>query len=115
GLPAFHSVPLHDPHTQDLRSRITIEKMESIDPNALAPIEVEICLRDGARHTSKIDKVYGNPAKPLSRADHLAKFHNNCAAAAEPLVPPAADRLVACIDRLAHVRDIAELIGLLAC
>jgi 2-methylcitrate dehydratase PrpD len=113
GLGDFRSVALQDPHTQDVASRIAIEKMEAIDPNALAPIEVEICLRDGARHTSKIDKVYGNPAKPLSRVDHLAKFHNNCAAAAEPLVPAAADRLVACIDRLEQVCDIAKLIGLL--
>jgi hypothetical protein len=107
-------VPLHDPHTLELASRIAIEKMEAIDPNALTPIEVEICLRDGSRHISSIDKVYGNPAKPLSRADHLAKFYNNCAAAAEPFAPAATDRLVACVDRLEHVRDIAELAALLA-
>jgi len=114
GLADFQSVALHDPHIQGLASRIAIEKMEAVDPNALAPIEVEICLRDSSRHTSKIDKVYGNPAKPLSRADHLAKFYNNCAAAAEPLAPTAADRLVACIDRLEHVANVTVLIGLLA-
>jgi aconitate decarboxylase len=114
GLADFQPVALHDPHTQDLASRVTIDKMEAVDPNALTPIEVEICLRDGSRHTSKIDKVYGNPAKPLSRADHLAKFYNNCAAAIEPLAPAAADRLVECVDRLEHVGDVAELGGLLA-
>ena len=114
GLADFQSVALHDPHIQGLASRIAIEKMEAVDPNALAPIEVEICLRDSSRHTSKIDKVYGNPAKPLSRADHLAKFYNNCAAAAEPLAPAAADQLVACIDRLEHLPNVTELIGLLA-
>jgi 2-methylcitrate dehydratase PrpD len=114
GLADFQSMALHDPHTLDLARRIAIEKMEAIDPNALTPIEVEVCLRDGTRHASKIDKVYGNPAKPLSRADHLAKFYNNCAAAAEPLASGAADRLVADIDRLEHVRDVAELVGLLA-
>jgi aconitate decarboxylase len=114
GLADFRSLAFRDPHTQDLARRIAIEKAEANDTNALTPIEVQIYLRDGAQHTSKIDKVYGNPAKPLSRADHLAKFYNNCAAAAEPLARARADRLVACIDRLERVPDVAELVDLLA-
>jgi aconitate decarboxylase len=113
-LADFHRVALHDPNTLDLANRIAVEKIEAIDPNALTPIEVEVCLRDGSRHTSKIDQVYGNPAKPLSRVDHLAKFYENCAAAAEPLAPGAAERLVASIDRLEHINDVAELVSLLA-
>jgi 2-methylcitrate dehydratase PrpD len=102
-LADFHYAALHDPNTLDLANRIAIEKIEAIDPNALTPIEVEICLRDGSRHASKIDQVYGNPAKPLSRADHLAKFYDNCAAAA-------AERLVASIDRLENIDDVTELV-----
>src|SRR5262249_21065824 len=113
-LADFHCVALHDPSTLDFANRIAVEKIEAIDPNALTPIEVEICLRDGSRHTSKIDQVYGNPIKPLSRADHLAKFYDNCAAATEPLAPGAADRLVASVDRLEHIDDVAELVSLLA-
>jgi 2-methylcitrate dehydratase PrpD len=113
GLADFRSEALRDPHTQDLARRVAIEKMEA-DANALTPIEVEICLRDGSRRTSKIDKVYGNPAKPLSRADHLAKFYSNCAAAVEPLAPAQADRLVECIDRLEQILDVMELVNLLA-
>jgi aconitate decarboxylase len=114
GLADFRSVALRDPHTQDLASRIAIEKMEAIDANALTPIEFEIYLRDGSRHIKKIDKMYGNPAKPLSRSDHLAKFYKNCAAAAEPLAPAAAERLVGRIDQLERVGNVAELVDLLA-
>ena len=83
------------------------------NPNALSPVEVEIVLRDASRHATRIETVYGNPKKPLSRADHLAKFTSNCAAAAHPLPPENAERLIARIDRLEEVADVTELVDLL--
>ena len=84
------------------------------DPNALTPIEVDIGLRDGTHHTSRLDVVYGNPAKPLSRDDHLGKFRGNCAAAARPVPRNIADRLIERIDRLEEVADVIELVDLVA-
>jgi hypothetical protein len=84
------------------------------DPNALTPIEVDIGLRDGTRHTSRLDVVYGNPAKPLSRDDHLGKFRGNCAAAARPVPRNIADRLIERIDWLEEVADVIELVDLVA-
>ena len=40
-----------DAQTQGLARRIAIEVRDAGDPNALTPIEVEIGLQDGARHT----------------------------------------------------------------
>jgi len=114
GVEDFCPHAYRDALTQELAQRIVIEAVDAGDANALTPIEVTIDLRDGSRHTSKIDIVYGNPAKPLSRADHLAKFYNNCSAAIRPLPRERADRLVACIDRLEHMSDIAELAQLLS-
>src|SRR5262249_55219260 len=99
---------------QDLARRIAIEVRDAGNPNALTPVEVEICLRDGTRHAMLIETVYGNPAKPLSRDDHLAKFRNNCAAAARPLPPGNAERLIALIDRLEQVDNVPELVDLLS-
>jgi 2-methylcitrate dehydratase PrpD len=114
GLGDFGSEAMRHPNTQDLARRIAVERVESGDANALTPIEVEIDMRDGARHSSRIDSVYGNPAKALSRADHLAKFYHNCLAAARPVARAQADRLVADIDRLEHVTNVAELVDLMA-
>jgi len=113
GLGDFAAEAYRNAHTQDLARRIVIEEVDVGDANALTPIEVEIDLRDGSRHTLRLDSVCGNPAKPLSRTDHLAKFYNNCAAAARRVPRERADRLVACIDRLEHVSDVAELVDLL--
>jgi 2-methylcitrate dehydratase PrpD len=114
GLDDFNAEAYRDPPTQDLARRIAIEVRDAGNPNALTPVEVEIYLRDGTRHAEPIETVYGNPAKPLSRDDHLAKFRSNCAAAARPLPPDNAERFVAQIDRLEEVADVTELVDLLS-
>jgi 2-methylcitrate dehydratase PrpD len=114
GFEDFTPQAYRDPQTQELARRIAIEVKDVGDANALTPVEVEIRLRDGARHTTRLDVVYGNPAKPLSRDHHLGKFRRNCAAAARPLQPGMAERLIERIDRLEDVADVAELIDLAA-
>ena len=83
------------------------------DPNALTPVEVEIALHDGARHTVRLDVVLGNPAKPLSRDEHLQKFRRNCEAAARPMQRDTVERLIELIDRLEEVADVVEVADLL--
>ena len=114
GFEDFTSRAYRDAQTQGLARRIAIEVCDAGDPNALTPIEVDIGLRDGTRHTSRLDVVYGNPAKPLSRDDHLGKFRGNCAAAARPVPRNIADRLIERIDRLEEVADVIELVDLVA-
>jgi len=113
-LDDFTPAAYRDPSTQDLARRVSIEVRDAGNPNALTPVEVEIALRDGSRHATRIETVYGNPAKPLSRADHLAKFTSNCAAAAQPLPPANAERLIERVDALEKIGDVSELVDLLA-
>jgi aconitate decarboxylase len=112
-LADFTPAAYRDAHTQDLARRVSIAVRDAGNPNALAPVDVEIALRDGTRHGTRIETVYGNPKKPLSRADHLAKFTANCAAAAHPLPTVNAERLIERIDRLEEIADMAELVDLL--
>lgn len=101
-----------DPATADLARRIQIEVRDAGDPNALTPIAVEIEMRDGTRHTSSLDVVLGNPAKPLSREAHLAKFRSNAAAAIVPLTSAAVDEAIEMVDRLETVADVRALTDL---
>jgi len=114
GLEDFAPQAYRDPRTQALARRIAVEAQDLGDANALTPVEVEIRLRDGVRHATRLDVVYGNPAKPLSRDDHLDKFRRNCRAAAAPLQPGMAERLIERVDRLEDVADVAELVDLAA-
>jgi 2-methylcitrate dehydratase PrpD len=112
GFQDFRPEAYRDPPTQALARRIATEVQDEGDPNALTPIEIEIVLWDGSRHTTRLDVVYGNPAKPLSRDDHLAKFRRNCEAAARPSGRDKTERLIERIDRLEDVADVAELVDL---
>ena len=111
GFEDFTPQAYGDAQTQGLAQRIAIEVHDAGNPNALTPIEVEIGLRDGTRHAVRLDVVLGNPAKPLSRDDHLEKFRRNCKAAARPLRHEMVERLIERIDRLEDVADVAELCG----
>jgi aconitate decarboxylase len=112
-LDDFTPVAYRDGPTQALAQRVSIEVRDAGNPNALTPVEVAIALRDGSRHAVRIATVYGNPAKPLGRADHLAKFRSNYAAAAEPLPHANVERLIERIDRLEEVAEVTELADLL--
>lgn len=106
----FNDAAYADPATQDLAWRIAIEVRDAGDPNALTPVEVEVALNSGARHAARIDVVYGNPAKPMTRDAHVAKFMGNAAAAARPVPPEQAEALVALVDGLEEISDVTRIV-----
>jgi aconitate decarboxylase len=109
GQEAFTAQAYGDAATQALARRVAIEVRDAGDPNALTPIAVEIHLADGSCHATSLEIVGGNPAKPLSRDEHLAKFRRNCRSAARPLDPQVVERLIDRVERLEEVADVAEL------
>ncbi len=106
----FTDAAYRDAPTQDLAARIALEVRDVGNPNALTPVEVEIRLRDGTRHTTHVELVTGSPARALSRAAHLAKFRRNCELAARPLPPAQMERLIALVDALETVPDVTRLV-----
>ena len=96
----------------DLARKISIEIDGNPDPNALSPVEVEIKMENGEKFVKRIDTVYGNPNKPLTRDAHLAKFRRNWKAAAISLSAEKSEELIDNIDCLEEVEDIRSLIDL---
>ena len=96
----------------DLARKISIEIDGNPDPNALSPVEVEIKMEDGEKFFKRIDTVYGNPNKALTRDAHLAKFRRNWKAAAISLSVEKGEELINNIDCLEEVEDIRSLIDL---
>ena len=96
----------------ELARKISIEIDGNPDPNALSPVEVEIKMEDGEKFFKRIDTVYGNPNKPLTRDAHLAKFRRNWKAAAISLSAKKGEELINNIDCLEEVEDIRSLIDL---
>ncbi len=111
----FRPEMLADPATHALARRFEIVQDDNPDGNTLLPITVAVTLGDGSRPERSLDLVYGNPAKPMTRDAHLAKFRRNWVSGATPLDPAAGERLIAAIDELEDVSETRELIDLAVC
>jgi aconitate decarboxylase len=96
-----------------LAARVALRADDNPDQNALAPVRVAVTLENGASHEIRVDEVYGSPARPMTRAAHLAKFRRNWGWAALPLAEAASDALAARVDALDLLADVTELVDLL--
>ena len=96
----------------DLARKVHIKIDDNPDPNALSPVEVEIRMENGEKFFKRVDTVYGNPNKPLTRDAHLAKFRRNWKSAAISLPIEDGEEIIKIIDNLEEVEDIRALIDL---
>jgi 2-methylcitrate dehydratase PrpD len=108
-LADFRGEALADPETHALAARVATRDDGNPDPNALAPQRVTVHLKDGTALAWHCEAMLANPARPLTREQHLAKFRRCLDFAASPLSPGAADRLIETIDRLEELDDVRKL------
>lgn len=112
GVDDFLPSALTDADSLDLGRRITISPDDNPDPNALSPVTVTVRLRDGSSHVATVETVYGNPAKPMSREEHLAKFRRNVAfCGTVPAVQ--GEALIQAVDTLEDMEDVRGLVDLM--
>ena len=113
-LADFRGDALSDPVTHALAARVTTRSDDNSDPNAMAPQAVVVHLKDGTALGWNCATMLANPARRLTREQHLAKFHRCCTFSLDDLAPGAPARLVDVVDRLEAVEDarlLAELVS----
>lgn len=86
----------------------------STDENALVPQAVTLRLADGRVLRHEIPAMRAAATRPLSQAEHLAKFRGCWDYAAAQLGAARADALVALVEGLDGVADCRDLAALLA-
>jgi aconitate decarboxylase len=74
GIEHCRGEALTDKATHELALRIVTEMNGNSDPNALAPQRVEVTLRTGEILRWTCETMLANPARPLTREQHLQKF-----------------------------------------
>jgi 2-methylcitrate dehydratase PrpD len=74
GLGDFSPTALTDAKTLALASRLSVMADSNPDPNAMAPIRVELDLTDGRRVAGNVAEIVGSPARPLSAEAARSKF-----------------------------------------
>ena len=107
----FGPAALRDADILELVRRVDVIVDGNPDPNALVPVTVEINLRDGRSDTERVDVMYGHRARPMTRVAQLEKFSRNCAAAARPIAPAPAERLIAAVARRESLSDVTALVN----
>jgi aconitate decarboxylase len=108
-LSDFRGDALTDPETHELATRVTTRDDGNPDPNALAPQRVTVHLENGTTLTSRCETMLANPARPLTRDQHLAKFHCCLDFASASLPSGTVDRLIEIVDRLEEMADVRGL------
>ena len=109
-LAHYTDAELTDSRTYELAQRITMEADRNPDPNALVPQQVVIALNGGEELRWGCDVMLANPARRLTREQHLTKFRRCLEFAAEPLRKSTADTLIELVDRLEDVEDVRDLV-----
>lgn len=108
-LADFRGDALADSATHALAARVETRDDGNPDPNALAPQTVTVHLKDGTALSWRCEVMLANPARPLTRDQHLAKFRRCLEFSAAPLAPGTADRLIDAVDRLEKLEDVRLL------
>ncbi len=111
----FDERHLHDAAVRDLARRVVPRPEPAFDAawetTDRAPVDVEVVLTSGARHTMHVDHPRGAPQNPATREELEAKFD---ALAAPALPAPARRRVADLVRALPALPRIGELTAALA-
>lgn len=103
---------LRNPRTHDLAGRVTVTQNDVTSHSAMTPQTISVTLNSGATHSVVVEAAYGHPDNPLSRAENLDKFWR-CWRRAEGMPDAAGEELIATIEAIEDVPDVAALTRLL--
>jgi len=98
------------PDVEQLLKRTQIEFDDTI-PNDFDRMHVivTVTLKNGERHSKRVDKLSGWIGQPLTREQRLKKFYS---CARRVLDAQAADRVVELVDRLGELEHVTEIMDI---
>lgn len=108
-LQDFENHSLNDAGIRSLASKISVENDGHPDPAAFAPQTATALLKDGREHIVTIDALFGSPAQPMTRDQHIEKFRSCCSFGWKQSNPKIEDILIHHTDNLETLDDSACL------
>jgi 2-methylcitrate dehydratase PrpD len=113
-LADFTPERLSDPLIHAVAAKINVVINDVTSQSAFTPQRAIATLKDGRVLETAIEALLGAPARPLSRAQHLAKFKACCAFGFGTPRPDIEDALIDATDTLAALPDVGVLGALAA-
>jgi 2-methylcitrate dehydratase PrpD len=120
----LRKIEIGDFSPENIKSEILLELARKVVPKhdpslksnskTMLPAVVEIMTNDGSVFSKRVDLVYGHPQNPMSWSDLVRKF-KDCASYGAKQIPE--ENLDKAIERILHledVRDVREIIALVA-
>lgn len=80
----------------------------------MLPAVVEVMTTDGSVFAKRVDLVYGHPRNPMTWDDLIRKFKDCASYAAKQIPGKAVDQVIEKILHLEDIRDIREIVALVA-
>ncbi len=115
GLNDFSEKDLTDPEILDLAARVSVQINHIKNPSEFVPQSVSATLKDGEVKNAIIGKLFGSPAFPLTREQHIEKFRNCVTFGLRQVnAEKTADRLIELIDNLERFENCGEIYELAA-
>lgn len=109
-LTDFTPQRLNDPQIHAIAARIDVVIDDTVtSQSAFTPQRAVATLKDGTTLTYAIDTLLGAPGRPLTRAQHLAKFRACLAYGFGNPRPDIEDALIGATDSLASLPDVGML------
>jgi 2-methylcitrate dehydratase PrpD len=102
---------LGDPQVMEMAEKITYKVDTTF--GLFVPAAVDIKTKDGKVFSARVELIYGNPKKPLTQADHLAKFKDCVRYGKNSLSPDKTEQLIGKVLNMENVKDMREITGLL--
>lgn len=113
GLRDFSRDSLDDPELLSLADRVTVTTNHIEDPAEFVPQTAVAKLKNGEERIALTAKLFGSPADPLTREQHIAKFRDCLAfGLSDDKANPVADRLIERVDNLERFDDVRDLFKL---
>ena len=109
-LSHFTREQLDDPELHRLAARIRVDTNDVTDPAEFVPQSATATLADGSTRLALAPRLFGSPAFPLTREQHLAKFRACIAFGLRGVNADAvAARLIETVDQLERLDDVQDL------
>ena len=90
------------------RIKLTVDDAIPNDFDTMHAV-VTVMLRNGERHSKRVDRLSGWVGYPLTAQQRMKKFH---ACARRVIDAQSADRIVALVERLDELQDVTEIMDL---
>lgn len=112
-LAHFETEAINDPAVLELAGRVEVSADATMDARGHTAVDMLVVTKDAREFLRKTDVAPGFPESPLSKAEHLQRFHDCIAFASKPPAPNKVAAIIDRVDRIEDLDDVRELIPLL--